>query len=108
MTHAPKKKPSAGDLPDFSSLREFFSAYLHEDFNDEYGSVTGAARAFVHDAGTEELSTTLRQWQQWRDQTKGKSLDEVQSEIRKLGGAWFPQTLKDLDQLGTALNQAPS
>jgi hypothetical protein len=105
MTHAQKKQPSGGDSRDFTSLREFFSAYLHEDLQDEYGSAAVAARAFVHDAGSEELITTQREWQLWRDRSKGKPLPEIQADIRKLGAAWLPESVEELDRVGTALNK---
>jgi hypothetical protein len=105
MTHAQKKKSSTDHSNDFAALREFFSAYLHEDFNDEYGSAAVAARAFVQDAGSEELATTQSQWQQWRDQSRGKQIPEIQADIRKLGAAWLPETSEELDRVGAALNK---
>jgi hypothetical protein len=108
MAHAQKKKSSKNDSNDFASLREFFSAYLHEEFNDEYGSAAVAARAFVQDAGSEELATTQREWQRWRDQSRGKQLPEIQADLRKLGAAWLPETAEELDRVGAALNKSLS
>jgi hypothetical protein len=105
MAHAQKKKSSTNPSNDFASLREFFSAYLHEDFNDEYGSAAVAARAFVQDAGSEELATTQSEWQRWRDRSRGKQLPEIQADLRKLGAAWLPETAEELDRVGAALNK---
>ena len=34
---------------DYPALHEFFAAYLHQDFRNEYGSATKAAKHYVAD-----------------------------------------------------------
>jgi hypothetical protein len=87
----------------FSALREFFSAYLHQDFRDEYGSAAGAARAFRTDARAEELDIVVREWKLWRASLVKSSLGQMQDAVRELGGAWRPEAVDDIDRVGDAL-----
>jgi hypothetical protein len=94
-----EKKPPAG----FPALRGFFSAYLHQDFRDEYGSAAAAAAAFSNDAEPSEVAAVDREWKTWRAQLGKFSPAGAAAAIRKLGGAWQPLTPGDLDQLERAL-----
>jgi hypothetical protein len=98
----------AGNSPrksatEFAALREFFSAYLHEDFRDEYGSAAGAAAAFCEDVEKQEIAAVYGDWKVWRKQLGAVAPEKAASAIRKLGGAWRPQDLNDLDQVGAVL-----
>jgi len=100
-----KKKPGAGkSAVDFLALREFFSGYLHQDFQDEYGSAAGAVKAFRNDASEAEIEAVRREWKAWRTGLGKASGDEIAQAARKLGAAWQPEVLKDLDHVETALN----
>ena len=90
--------------PSFMALRDFFSGYLHQDFRDEYGSAVGAAEAFCNDAQADELAAVRKEWDLWRKQLDTTAPDAAATAIRKLGGAWYPQSLADLDAVGRALN----
>ena len=107
-----KKQPAAGfDANEFPTLREFFSGYLHEDFNDEYGSAAAAARAFRGDASPEESAQAGQEWARLRKILTGQSMPEIQSSLQKLGGAWRPQDLDEfhsLDAIFTGKRHAPS
>ena len=45
MTTQKKEKAAGFDPGQFPALKEFFSGYLHEDFNDEYGSAAGRSQS---------------------------------------------------------------
>ena len=80
----------------YPRLRDFFSAYLHEDFQDEHGSAAGAATAFCIDGSTEEVRETREEWAKLRKSLAGRPIPELREALQKLGGAWRPQ---DEDEL---------
>jgi CdiI immunity protein len=98
-----KNGAPAKQEPSFMALRDFFSGYLHQDFRDEYASAVGAAEAFCNDAQSDELAAVRREWDLWRKQLDATAPDAAATAIRKLGGAWEPQSLADLDAVGRAL-----
>ncbi|HEY1423852.1 MAG TPA: contact-dependent growth inhibition system immunity protein [Candidatus Acidoferrum sp.] len=104
MTTDKKKKPEANAVSDFPALRDFFSGYLHQDFSDEYGSVTGAAKAFRNDASDSEIKAVRSDWKLWREPLAKASTVQLASELRKLGASWQPQSQADLDELEKSLN----
>ena len=89
--------------PEFTVLREFFAGYLHQDFRDEYGSAVEAAAAFCKDAQPADIAALRNEWDVWRNQLGNVSLAKVAAAIHRLGGAWQPQTLGDLDGVSAAL-----
>jgi hypothetical protein len=107
-----KKEKAVGFSPnEFPVLKEFFSGYLHEDFNDEYGSATSAARAFRGDASPEESAQAREEWAKLRQILTGRPIQEVQISLQKLGGAWRPQDLQEfhsLDAVFVGKPQEPS
>jgi hypothetical protein len=99
MTPQQKKKAAGFDASEFPVLKEFFSGYLHEDFNDEYGSAAIAARAFRGDASPEESIRAGLEWAKLRKILSGRSMPEVQTSLQKFGGAWRPQDLDEFQSL---------
>jgi hypothetical protein len=111
MTREKKEKAVGFSPNEFPVLKEFLCGYLHEDFNDEYGSVAGAARAFRGDASPEEFAQARQEWTKLRKILTGRSIPEVQTSLQKLGGAWRPQDLDEfhsLDAVFTGKPHAPS
>lgn len=96
MTRGKHEKAPAFDASEFPGLKEFFSGYLHEDFLDEYGSPAGAARAFCGDASGEEAAQAREEWGRLRKVLAGRSLSDVHAAFHKLGGAWQPVDLEEL------------
>ena len=84
---------SAAEYP---GLKEFLTSYLHEDFREEYGSPSGAARAFTGDAGDDELKQVQTEWARLRASATGKSIVKLQEALQKLGAAWQPQDEEEL------------
>ena len=113
MTRQKKEKEKAAgfDANEFPVLKEFFSGYLHEDFNDEYGSAASAARAFRGDASPEESAQARLEWAKLRKILTGRSMPEIQTSLEKMGGSWRPQDLNEfhsLDAVFTGKPQTPS
>ncbi len=94
---------SDGAGPEFPALRNFFSAYLHQDFRQEYDSPQFAAAAVLCDSSPAETAALRREWLAWRKQLGSASVAETAQAIRKLGGAWQPATPHDLDDLQQAI-----
>jgi hypothetical protein len=99
MTREKKEKAVGFSPNEFPVLKEFFSGYLHEDFNDEYGSAAIAARAFRGDASPEESAQARQEWAKLRKILTGRSVPEIQTSLQKLGGAWRPQDLDEFHSL---------
>ena len=111
MTRQKKEQAPGFDASEFPVLKEFFSGYLHEDFNDEYGSAASAARAFRGDASPEESAQARLEWAKLRKILTGRTMPEIQISLEKMGGAWRPQDLEEfhsLDSVFTGKRQAPS
>jgi CdiI immunity protein len=98
---APVQAPIAAE--DYPTLSEFFSAYLHQDFRNEYGSPTKAAKNYVADATPEEVQTLRNEWQKFREKLSGQPLPVIQAAVRKLGAAWLPDSEAALTQFDAAL-----
>jgi hypothetical protein len=99
MTRQKKENAAAFNANEFPALKEFFSGYLHEDFNDEYGSARGAARAFRGDASPEELAQARQEWAKLGKILTGRPIEEVHASLQKLGGAWRPQDIDEFHSL---------
>jgi len=98
---APMQAPIVAD--DYPTLGEFFSAYLHQDFRNEYGSATKAARHYLADASPEDGQTLRSEWQKLREKLAGQPLPVIQAAVRKLGAAWLPDSEAALSQIDAAL-----
>jgi hypothetical protein len=98
---APVQAPIVAD--DYPTLSEFFSAYLHQDFRNEYGSPTKAAKHYVADASPDEAQALRNEWKKLREELDGQPLPVMQAAVRKLGAAWLPDSEAALKQLDAAL-----
>jgi hypothetical protein len=85
------KKATIFSVAEYPWLRDFFSAYLHEDFQDEFGSAASAARAFCSDGKIEEVKQTREEWVKLRKSLANRAIPELHEALRRLGGAWRPQ-----------------
>lgn len=102
--HAGEKKPF--DPADYPALREFFPAYLHEDFADEYDSATGALKGFLADASGDEILQVKEEWRSFREAFRGRPFPEIQVAIGKLGSAWQPEEERELNDWDEVLMHA--
>jgi CdiI immunity protein len=104
MTHAREEKPF--DPADYPALREFFSAYLHQDYVDEYGSAAGALQGFLADASGDEILQVKDEWKALRHGFCGRSLPETQNAFGRLGSSWTPENEAELKELEEILSRA--
>jgi CdiI immunity protein len=81
----------------FAALREFVRGYLNQDFGDEYGSATGAAKAYCDDASEAERARVAKEWKAFVDGTAGDGVDAVNEKLAELGAGWNVVVVKDLD-----------
>lgn len=96
MKHHEENKHDSFSAADYPGLREFLSSYLHEDFREEYGSPSGAARAFTGDAGDEELQQVQAEWARLRTNVPARAIQKFQDALKKLGAAWQPESEDEL------------
>lgn len=102
--HAGEKKPF--DPVNYPALREFFPAYLHEDFADEYGSAMEALKGFLADASGDEILQLKEEWSYFREAFRGRPFPEIQVAIGKLGSAWRPEEERELKNWDEILSRA--
>jgi hypothetical protein len=98
--HADQQKPF--NPADYPALQDFFPAYLHEDFVEEYGSAMDAVKGFLADASGDEILQVKEEWKAFRVAFRGRPFPEIQAAIGKLGSAWRPAEeaeLKDCDEI---------
>jgi hypothetical protein len=90
------------DPGDYPALRDFFPAYLHQDFAEEYGSATNAVKGFLADASGDEILQVKEEWSALRSALQNQPFQEMQRAVTGLGSAWLPENesqLKDWDEL---------
>jgi len=87
MKHEGKKGFNPNDYP---SLQEFFPAYLHEDFAEEYESAAEAVKEFLAEASGDEIQDVRDEWLRLRKVLADRPFAEVQSAVNSFGAAWQP------------------
>ncbi len=102
--HAHEKKPF--DPADYPALREFFPAYLHQDFAEEYASAAEAAKGFLAEANGDEILQVKDEWKALRTAFRGRPLQEIQAAVGRLGSAWLPETEAQVKELDEILSRA--
>jgi hypothetical protein len=102
MTHEQAHEKSPFEPADYPALREFFPAYLHQDFGEEYASAADAVKGFLADASGDEILQVKEEWKVFRSAFQDRSLQEIQAAVGGLGSAWLPENeaqLKELDEI---------
>jgi contact-dependent growth inhibition (CDI) system CdiI-like immunity protein len=98
--HADWKK--SFEAADYPALREIFSAYLHQDFGEEYGTAAEAVKGFLAEASGDEILEVKEEWKALRSALGGWRWEEIQRALSRLGSAWIPENeaqLKELDEI---------
>lgn len=99
-------KETSGKAEQFAALRAFVRAYLNQDFEDEYGTPAGAARAFCEDANDEERKRVREEWRAFVESVAGKSVDEVNARlVGELGSGWSIRDVRELKRVTLALEK---
>ena len=106
MTHEHPKEKKPFDAADFPALREFFPAYLHQDFGEEYGSAVGAVKGFLADASGDEILQVKEEWKVFRAVFRSCAFEEIRTALEKLGSTWSPINERELESLDEILSRA--
>jgi hypothetical protein len=102
----PPKKSSDFSAADYPALRSFLRGYFHQDMKDEYGSAEEAVCEFCADASPEERAAVAEEWSRFIDQTKGKSLAEINRILTGPLGSSQLLTSEEMQAITTALARA--
>jgi len=94
------------DPADYPALRDFFPAYLHQDFGEEYGSAADALRGFLAEASGDEIVQAKEEWNAFRKAFRSRPLQEIQTAVRRLGSAWQPESQAQLKEWDEIFSQA--
>jgi hypothetical protein len=106
MTHEPAHQQKPFDPADYPALQEFFPAYLHQDFAEEYDSAAEAVKGFLEDASGDEILKVKEEWAAFRDLTRGRTLEETEAALGKMGSAWRPLDERELKEFDEILSHA--
>ena len=101
--HAEERKFNPEDYP---ALRDFFPAYLHQDFGEEYESAAEAVKGVVGEASGDEIVQVREEWKAFRAGFGGRPLEEIQGALGGLGSAWRPQSEGELEDVDEILSRA--
>jgi len=92
------KTPKASEFPE---IQRVFTAYLHEDFLDEYGTPVAALRAFHDDANAAERRRFSAEMRRFLERTATLDFNELRAVIARLGCRWSPRSRTALVSLLT-------
>lgn len=81
------KRVKAADFPE---LQRVFSAYLHEDFLEEYETPANALRAFEQDANAAERRRFRAEAARFLELAKSLEMKKVRALLSQLGSRWNP------------------
>ena len=83
------KRVKAADFPE---LQRVFTAYLHEDFVEEYDTPASAVRAFLEEADAGERARFRKEAKQFLAATETYDLARLRTLLSRLGSRWVPPT----------------
>jgi hypothetical protein len=88
-------------------IRTLLRGYLQEDFVTKHGTAEGAVRAFCKDASPADVRKLAAEWRMLSVNTANWTVGEVASLLTNdLGGAWMPESKRELAQLFQVLKSA--
>ena len=91
MTHEHAHAKKQFDAADYPALREFFPAYLHQDFAEEYDTAEEAVKGFLSEASGDEILQVQEEWKLFLAVMHGRPFPEVKAALHELGSAWSPE-----------------
>ncbi|MEO7972206.1 MAG: contact-dependent growth inhibition system immunity protein [Thermoanaerobaculia bacterium] len=95
---------NAEDLP---SLAGFLGAYLHEDWQLEYGSAAEAAYAFIAEADLDDVEELAADWAVLVAATRDLDLDRVNLLLRqRFGSGWHLGAKLEIEAVAQELERA--
>ncbi len=91
---------------DYPAVRDFLRGYLNQDFEDEYGTIDGATKAFRDDASPQEIQELAKEWNALRARLSGASLEAVNGTLSgTFQCGWRVTDLKQLDVISKILQK---
>lgn len=100
----PPAPPEIG-AHEFGELREFFRGYLHQDWEQEHGSLAQAVRQFCRDADKDEQAKVAAQWNRFLELTRPQPLPVIVRLLTSaLGSGWMPDDPSQLLVIGQILD----
>jgi len=99
-----KRKERQFDPRNYPALREFCPAYLHQDFEDEYGSAAEALKGFLADASRDEIVKVKEEWAALRKALHGRPFAKFlgsQKRHRVAGGGRSPRPHVDVESVNS-------
>jgi hypothetical protein len=100
-----KREERQFDPKNYPALREFCPAYLHQDFEDEYGSAAEALKGFLADASRDEILQVKEEWTALRKALRGRPLQEIRRALGRLRSSWVPENDTELQELDEILGR---
>ncbi len=101
--------PAALSAAAFPQLESFFSGYLHDEFQVDYGSPEGALRAWRSNASARESQQFDREVEKLLEAASTLPFDTVAAFVRRdLGSAWRPSDPARLKKLFAAVPRRTS
>ncbi len=101
------KKPTNRWVTRYKLLNQFFRAYLHQDFPEEYGSVAGALRQYRKDAGEADFRTFAAEWSEFVSEVRDFPSDEVRRVLLEdFGASWTLTSRHELDVFTEAMKKS--
>ncbi len=81
----------------FPALTAFFRGYLHQDFEEEFGSAAEAIAVFRADAGPDEWAAFMREWDLFWTLAGDLPVSRIARLMTKvLGGYWTPESHEEI------------
>ena len=99
-SHARRRPAPVVSRVDFPVLEEFLHAYLHEDFQVEYGSPEAARQVFLADASRDERHALADECARFTELISGQPVGVVRRVLaHDFGSAWWPARASDVMSL---------
>ena len=92
----------------YPGLARFLDGYLHQDFRDGYGSARAAAETFLDEATVPERRRIRAETRVLRRALEGRPLAEWRDALLEIGGAWWPQSMREVERVLAILEQPAS
>ena len=90
----------------YPALARFLDGYLHQDFKAEHRTARAATTAFIRDATDREVARVAKEFDRFMAAIASRPWDDRRDALARIGGAWRPATVAELDAIQAALRAA--
>ena len=98
----------AGQDSAYPVLASLLDGYLHQDFRAEYGSAREAALAYIREATPANRALAGEEVGRLRSSLAGRPLSEWRAAMLKIGGAWWPRSMREVEGVLALLESHPN